>query len=78
VLLFISGLDSIGDEILLLNSIYNRLQDNPQEVIKGFKKEDFKILWIPILDKWDEVRKDQFRNLKASMKWYVPDVKQKA
>ncbi|KAL5068345.1 hypothetical protein RYX36_019232 [Vicia faba] len=71
VLLFISGLDSIGDEILLLNSIYNRLQDNPQEVIKGFKKEDFKILWIPIVDMWDEVAKNQFRNLKESMKWYV-------
>ncbi|CAL5208254.1 unnamed protein product [Lathyrus oleraceus] len=71
MLLFISGLDSIGDEILLLNSIYNRLQDNPQEVIKGFKKEDFKILWIPIVDIWDEVAKNQFRILKESMKWYV-------
>ncbi|XP_004491932.1 protein SIEVE ELEMENT OCCLUSION B-like [Cicer arietinum] len=71
VLLFISGLDSIGDEILLLNSIYKRLQDNPQEVIKGFKKEDFKILWVPIVDIWDEVHKEEFRNLKESMKWYV-------
>ncbi|GAU46328.1 hypothetical protein TSUD_28450 [Trifolium subterraneum] len=72
VLLFISGLDSIGDEIQMLNSIYNRLQDKPQEV-NGFKKEDFKILWIPIVDMWDEDRKNKFRNLKESMKWYVLD-----
>jgi hypothetical protein len=78
VLLFISSLDSIEDEISLLKSIYERLQENSKEAIKGFKKEDFKILWIPIVDKWDEVREDQFRNLKASMKWYVPYVIQKA
>lgn len=71
VLLFISRLDSIGDEILMLNSIYKRLQDKPQEVIKGFKKEDFKILWIPIVDNWDEDSKNEFKYLKESMKWYV-------
>ncbi|CAJ2628062.1 unnamed protein product [Trifolium pratense] len=70
VLLFISGLESIGDEILLLNSIYNRLQDKPQEV-KGFKTDDFKILWIPIVDEWDENRKNKFKKLKESVKWYV-------
>ncbi|XP_058740224.1 uncharacterized protein LOC131612447 isoform X1 [Vicia villosa] len=48
VLVFISSLDSIEDEISLLNSIYERLQENSKESIKGFKKEDFKILWIPI------------------------------
>ncbi|AES61031.1 putative thioredoxin-like, sieve element occlusion [Medicago truncatula] len=72
VLLFVSGLDTLRDEILLLNSIYKRLQDKPQEVLKGsFKKEDFKILWIPIVNKWDEDRKKEFKNLKESMKWYV-------
>ncbi|XP_058740715.1 uncharacterized protein LOC131612999 isoform X4 [Vicia villosa] len=48
VLVFISSLDSIEDEISLLNSIYERLQENSKESIKGFNKEDFKILWIPI------------------------------
>lgn len=70
MLLFISGLDSIGDEILLLSSIYKRLQENPK-VIKGFKKEDFKILWIPIVDIWGDVLKQQFKTLKERMKWYV-------
>lgn len=71
VLVFISGLDSIEDEILLLNSIHDRLQENPREVIKGFKKEDFKILWIPIVNKWDDVRKEHFRALKNGIKWYL-------
>ncbi|XP_027365703.1 protein SIEVE ELEMENT OCCLUSION B-like [Abrus precatorius] len=70
VLLFISGLDSVGDEILLLNSIYDRLQENPKEA-KGFRKEDFKILWVPIVAGWDDVRKEQFKTLKRGIKFYV-------
>ncbi|XP_004495332.1 protein SIEVE ELEMENT OCCLUSION B-like isoform X2 [Cicer arietinum] len=76
VLLFISSLDSIGDEISLLNSIYKRLQDNQEPKIndfkkEDFKKEDFKILWIPIVDIWDEKSKEQFRKYKESIKWHV-------
>jgi hypothetical protein len=71
VLLFISSLDSIQDEITLLNSIYERLQENPKEPIKGFKKEDFKILWIPIVNKWDDIQRENFKTLKSGIKWYV-------
>lgn len=72
MLLFISGLDSIGDEILLLNSIHDRLQDNSnKEATKGFKKDDFKILWIPIVDSWDAGHKEQFKALKSGIKWYL-------
>ena len=70
MLLFISSLDHIGDEILLLNSIYDRLQESPKE-LKGFRKVDFKILWVPIVDVWDEVRKEQFRSWRNSIKWYA-------
>ena len=70
MLLFISELNRTGDEILLLNSIYKGLQDNKPPEVKGFKKDDFKILWIPIVDKWDEKQKNQFKHLKESMKWY--------
>ena len=52
-MLFFSSLDNIGDEISLLNSINNGLQENSGEEIKGFKKGDFKILWIPIVDDWN-------------------------
>lgn len=73
VMLFISGLDSIGDEILLLSSIYRRLQEHAGEEIKGFKKGDFRILWIPIVDDWntDNIRREKFYNLKKNMKWHV-------
>ncbi|XP_058745302.1 protein SIEVE ELEMENT OCCLUSION B-like [Vicia villosa] len=69
VLLFISSLNKVEDEILLLNSIYDRLQDNPQEVIKGFKKVDFKILWIPVWDSHDQ--KIKFDHLKNKIKFYA-------
>jgi hypothetical protein len=71
VLLFISSLDSIEDEISLLKSIYERLQENSKEAIKGFKKEDFKILWIPIVNHWDDSHMERFKALKSGIKWYV-------
>ncbi|TKY51876.1 SIEVE ELEMENT OCCLUSION B protein [Spatholobus suberectus] len=66
VLLFISGLYSVDDEISLLNSIRDRLQEDPKEA-KNFNKEDFKILWIPIV----EGRKEQFKSLKSNVRFYV-------
>ncbi|PNX63333.1 hypothetical protein L195_g053452, partial [Trifolium pratense] len=70
VLVFISGLDSIRDEVRLLQSIYVGLQDDPRE-LKGYRKEDFKILWIPIVDEWTLLHKAEFDNLKLEMPWYV-------
>ncbi|KAK7278464.1 hypothetical protein RJT34_23493 [Clitoria ternatea] len=71
VLLFISSLDRVEDEILLLNSIHDRLQENPKEIIKDYKKEDFKILWIPIVNVWDEIQVHNFHVLKEKIKWYA-------
>ncbi|RDX74906.1 Protein SIEVE ELEMENT OCCLUSION B, partial [Mucuna pruriens] len=70
VLLFISSLEKIEDEIALLNSIYDRLQENPTE-IKKYKKEDFKILWFPIVPEWDEKQRYKFNILKDTIKWYA-------
>ncbi|MED6119871.1 hypothetical protein PIB30_015823 [Stylosanthes scabra] len=70
VLLFISGLDSIRDEIRLLHSIYVGLQEDPKEV-KGYRKEDFKILWVPVVDDWNRLHQAEFENLKLDMPWYV-------
>ncbi|XP_058728361.1 protein SIEVE ELEMENT OCCLUSION B-like [Vicia villosa] len=72
VLVFISGLDSIRDEIRLLQSIYTGLQEDPRE-LKGCKKEDFKILWIPVVDEWTLLHKAEFDNLKLDMPWYVAE-----
>ncbi|KAK7243168.1 hypothetical protein RIF29_37956 [Crotalaria pallida] len=70
VLLFISGLDSIRDEIRLLQSIYEGLHEDPREV-KGYFKDDFKILWIPIVSDWNIIHRAEFENLKIDMPWYV-------
>lgn len=34
-------------------------------------KEDFTILWIPIVDGWNDVLKEQFKILKNGIKWYA-------
>ncbi|KAJ1409424.1 Sieve element occlusion, N-terminal [Sesbania bispinosa] len=71
VLLFISSLNRVQDEIRLLNSIHDRLKENPKEVIKGYKKEDFTILWIPVVVLWDDEQKNKFNTLKNIIKWYA-------
>ncbi|TKY51877.1 SIEVE ELEMENT OCCLUSION B protein [Spatholobus suberectus] len=48
VMLFFSGLDSIGDEILLLNNIYSKLQENPGEEIKGSRKGILRFYGSPL------------------------------
>ncbi|MED6195714.1 Sieve element occlusion [Stylosanthes scabra] len=73
VLLFISSLDKIEDEIQLLNSIYARLEEKPNDVVKSFRKGDFQILWIPIVrDEWEDEHKRKFTRLKNhNIKWYA-------
>ncbi|TKY50034.1 SIEVE ELEMENT OCCLUSION B protein [Spatholobus suberectus] len=72
VLLFISGLESIDEESQLLKSISEKLKEKPREV-EGYRKEDFKILWIPIVDEWNEKhRKTLETNLqRTKIGWYV-------
>ncbi|MED6143716.1 hypothetical protein PIB30_008664 [Stylosanthes scabra] len=64
LLLFISGLDNIEDEIWALKPIYESLT-------KDKDKQDYKILWIPIVEKWDKGEKEKFEYLKSLMPWYV-------
>ncbi|KAL2325111.1 hypothetical protein Fmac_024169 [Flemingia macrophylla] len=71
VMVFISGLESILDEILVLNSIYKRLQENPGEEVKGVRKGDLKILWVPIVREWKIEQREQFKKLKEGIKWNV-------
>ncbi|KAG4394521.1 hypothetical protein AAZX31_20G046800 [Glycine max] len=72
VLLFISGLDKIEDEIRLLKSIHEKLKEKPREV-EGYRSEDFKILWIPIVDEWNEERRKKLESHLQCNKfgWYV-------
>ncbi|RDY07240.1 Protein SIEVE ELEMENT OCCLUSION B, partial [Mucuna pruriens] len=69
VLLFISGLDHIDSETQLLKSIDEKLKEDPKE-LEGYRKEDFKILWIPIVSVWDEEQKKRLENV-TKVGWYV-------
>ncbi|XP_057433305.1 protein SIEVE ELEMENT OCCLUSION B-like isoform X2 [Lotus japonicus] len=69
VLLFISGLDNIEHEIQLLKSIDEKLKEDPKE-LDGYRKEDFKILWIPIVDAWDDDKRKILENANK-VEWYV-------
>ncbi|XP_057429720.1 protein SIEVE ELEMENT OCCLUSION B-like isoform X3 [Lotus japonicus] len=72
VLLFISGLENIEDETQLLRSIFEKLKDNPKEV-EGYRKDDFKILWIPIVDEWNDRYKKMLEShlQRTKIGWYV-------
>ncbi|XP_075653771.1 protein SIEVE ELEMENT OCCLUSION B-like [Castanea sativa] len=61
VLFYISALDITIDDILILKPIY-----------EGIRKEDqYKVVWIPIVEQWtDELRK-KFEMLRSKMPWYV-------
>ncbi|XP_004288435.1 PREDICTED: uncharacterized protein LOC101298064 [Fragaria vesca subsp. vesca] len=61
VLLFISGLDITDDDISILKPIH--------ELTK--KENQYKIVWVPIVEKWtDELRK-KFEILKNKMPWFT-------
>lgn len=72
MLLFISGLEHIDEEIQLLKSVYEKLKEKPREV-EGYRTEDFKILWIPIVDEWNEDRRKTLETKLQRTKfgWYV-------
>ncbi|MED6174182.1 hypothetical protein PIB30_066550 [Stylosanthes scabra] len=72
MLLFISGVENIQDEIKLLKEIYEKLKEEPRE-IEGYRKEDFKILWIPIVDEWSDRNRNVLEKIleETKIEWYV-------
>ncbi|KAB1219090.1 hypothetical protein CJ030_MR3G018689 [Morella rubra] len=61
VLLFISSLDISMDEISVLKPVYDGLRT----------KDQYKIVWIPVVEQWtDELRK-RFEMLRSKMPWYI-------
>ncbi|KAK7859950.1 protein sieve element occlusion b [Quercus suber] len=61
ILLFISGVDISIDEISILEPIYDAIR----------KEEQYKIVWIPIVDQWNDDMRKKFEMLKSKMPWYV-------
>ncbi|XP_035547857.1 protein SIEVE ELEMENT OCCLUSION B-like isoform X2 [Juglans regia] len=61
VLLFISGLDISDDDISILKPIHELIS----------KEDQYKIVWIPIVEQWTEDLQKKFEMLRAKMPWYV-------
>lgn len=61
VLLFISGLDISDDDISILKPIYEFIR----------KEDQYKIVWIPIVEQWTEDLQKKFEMLRAKMTWHV-------
>ncbi|XP_062168361.1 protein SIEVE ELEMENT OCCLUSION B-like [Alnus glutinosa] len=61
VLLFISGLDITDEDISILRPIYDSIR----------KDNQYKIVWIPIVDQWTDDLQKKFEFLRSKMPWYV-------
>ncbi|XP_028784191.1 protein SIEVE ELEMENT OCCLUSION B-like [Neltuma alba] len=67
ILLFISGLDNIEDEVWVLKSIHDAFK-------KDKEKQNYEILWVPVVEETDDHKitddqKEKFKQLKSNMPW---------
>lgn len=61
VLLFISSLDITEEDISILRPIHDTIK----------KEDQYKIVWIPIVEQWTEELQKKFEILRSKMPWYV-------
>ncbi|BFG14031.1 hypothetical protein CerSpe_003050 [Prunus speciosa] len=61
VLLFISSLDISEDYISLLKTIYDFTK----------KSNEYKIVWVPVVEKWTTELQVKFETLRVQMPWYT-------
>lgn len=61
VLLFISSLDITEEDISILRPIHDAIK----------KEDQYKIVWIPIVEQWTEDLQKKFEILRSKMPWYV-------
>lgn len=69
VLLLISSLDILPDELSILEQIYNESRVHPTRM-----ENQYEIVWIPIVDRsveWTDAMQKQFENLQSTMPWYT-------
>ena len=61
VLFYISTLDITNDDILILKPIHD-----------GIRKENqYKIVWVPIVEQWTDELQKKFEMLRSKMPWYM-------
>ncbi|XP_059445370.1 protein SIEVE ELEMENT OCCLUSION B-like [Corylus avellana] len=62
VLLFISSLNISNDDISILMLIYDGIRE---------KRDQYKIVWIPIVEQWTDDLRKKFEMLRSKMPWYI-------
>lgn len=62
ILLFISSLNISNDDILILMPIYDEIRE---------KRDQYKIVRIPIVEKWTDDLRKKFEMLRSKMPWYI-------
>ena len=62
VLLFISSLEISNNDISILMPIYDGLRK---------KGDQYKIVWIPIVEQWTDDKRKKFEILRSKMPWYI-------
>ncbi|RWR97002.1 protein SIEVE ELEMENT OCCLUSION B [Cinnamomum micranthum f. kanehirae] len=66
VILFISDIDILHEELAVLMQIYNESQH-------GKSERNFEVVWLPVVDRsvpWTETKQELFGHLASSMPWY--------
>ncbi|CAK7328181.1 unnamed protein product [Dovyalis caffra] len=69
VLLLISDLDILQEELAILEHIYNEHRKN-----RTWEESQYEVVWLPILRPgtlWTESTEKQFKNLQALMPWHT-------
>ncbi|XVE67808.1 hypothetical protein DITRI_Ditri09bG0018300 [Diplodiscus trichospermus] len=69
VLLLISDLDILEDEVAILKQIYKEYQSQPTSL-----ESQYEFVWLPVLDPCvplSRIKLDKFDNLNAIMTWYT-------
>lgn len=61
VLLYITGLDISDEDISVIKPVYDATK----------KDDQYKIVWVPIVERWTDEQRKNFEILRAKMPWYV-------
>ncbi|GLU06114.1 hypothetical protein SLE2022_231720 [Rubroshorea leprosula] len=68
VMLLISDLDVLHEELLILDQLYQEARQHPNR-----QESQYEVVWIPVVDRkgpWNEKKQKQFENLQGLMSWF--------
>ncbi|KAJ6424002.1 hypothetical protein OIU84_024888 [Salix udensis] len=69
VLLLISGLDILNDELSILEQIYNESRQHGARL-----DSQYELVWVPIMDhsvQWSDTVNEKFKSMQSTMPWFT-------